>query len=165
VLIFLPSGLLGRPKSRRSERGDAAPLGSRRDTRPLGEQRELEAWREAHRARPRAADEAPAALGRELRFRTRRLPAASPRRSGLFFLGPDHGCRAGPLSVRQRWGALVIAVAIVFGVRLLLNLLVYKKPQSAVGLQAALGASPRFSGIGKLLGRVLLSSRSSCPSC
>ncbi|SEQ07496.1 amino acid/amide ABC transporter membrane protein 2, HAAT family [Faunimonas pinastri] len=50
---------------------------------------------------------------------------------GFFFIGLRSDIAPGGLALTQRWGALVIAVAIVFVGRLLLNLFVYKRRRSA----------------------------------
>jgi branched-chain amino acid transport system permease protein len=130
--------------------------GSATDLGPLGEQREVEAWRSAQRGEPP------------------RVPEARPARSwvaaslldalvagliafllGLFFLGLTTD-GAGPLGVRTRWGTLAVAVAIVVVIRLLLNLLVFKNPRPALGgLKRLAPPAAAVSGVGKALGAVL----------
>jgi branched-chain amino acid transport system permease protein len=135
----------------------AEPLGSAADTRSPGEQRELEAWREAQRGEPPYRPEAkPARSWVASSIIDAAVAGAITAALGLFFLGLTTDVGPGPLSVRQRWGALVIAVAIVFGVRLLLNLLVYKKPQSAVAPRPPAPVSLAPQRHGQASGRRLL---------
>ena len=129
-----------------------SPLGSAADTRAPGEQRELEAWREAQRGEPpNVPEKRPARSWVVASLKDAAVAALITAALGLFFLGLTTDVGPGPLSVRARWGTLAVAVAIVFGVRLLLNVLFFKRPARA-------GAATRFRtprmplGLGKVLG-------------
>ncbi|MDQ3558718.1 MAG: high-affinity branched-chain amino acid ABC transporter permease LivM, partial [Pseudomonadota bacterium] len=136
----------------------AESLGSASDTRSLGEQRELEAMREAQRGEPpRVAQSAQGRSWVAASVKDAAIAGFITAALGLFFLGLTTDGPSGPLGIHTRWGALAIAVAIVFGVRLLLNLFLFKNPNpastafSGIGLPAA-----AISGIGKTLGMALL---------
>jgi branched-chain amino acid transport system permease protein len=132
-----------------------SPLGSAADTRAPAEQRELEAWREAQgglRTHTRAPAGRSWVASSVLDAAVAGLITAG---LGLFFLGLTTDVGPGPLSIRQRWGALAIAVAVVFAIRLLLNLLVYKRPgQASTGPRRTASAAGAFARISKLLGGV-----------
>ncbi len=136
----------------------AESLGSASDTRSLGEQRELEAMREAQRGEPpRVAQSAQGRSWVAASVKDAAIAGFITAALGLFFLGLTTDGPSGPLGIHTRWGALAIAVAIVFGVRLLLNLFLFKNPNpastafSGIGLPAA-----AISGISKTLGMALL---------
>ncbi|HWT30563.1 MAG TPA: DUF3382 domain-containing protein, partial [Propylenella sp.] len=104
-----------------------APQGSAADTRAPGEQRELEAWREANRSEPPYVKEAKPRASFVVESLKDAITAGLITAAlGLFFLGLTTDSRSGPLGVHSRWHVLAVAVAIVFGGRLLLNLLVFK---------------------------------------
>ena len=136
----------------------AEPLGSAADTRAIGEQRELEAWREADSgARRRAPAAQPAKSWVAASIKDAGIAGLLAAALGLFFMGLTTDTGPGPLSIRTRWGALALAVAIVFGVRLLLNLLFFRNPRPPrIGLSHTAGALRAFSLLGKVLGVVLL---------
>jgi branched-chain amino acid transport system permease protein len=76
---------------------------------------------------------------------------------GLFFLGFTTQGGSGGVQVRWRGEVLGIAIAIVFGVRLVLNLLFFKNPnRGAKGPRRALVSPSIVSVVGKVLGVVLL---------
>ncbi len=71
----------------------------------------------------------------------------------FFMIGLKTETSIGGLSIRQRWGAVAITVAIVFIGRLLLNLLVWKrKPTDREPGRAFSSFLPAFSGMGKYFG-------------
>ncbi|MDP2122631.1 MAG: high-affinity branched-chain amino acid ABC transporter permease LivM [Hoeflea sp.] len=75
---------------------------------------------------------------------------------GLFFFGLRTDIGPGGLDLTYRWGLWFIAIAITFGVRLLLNLFVFKaaKPVTS-GIKVTVPAGLK-SVIGRFLGPVLL---------
>ncbi len=135
-----------------------APQGSAADTRAPGEQRELEAWREAQRGEPPRVKEAkPAGSFVASSLKDALIAGLITAGLGLFFLGLTTDGASGPLAVRARWHVLVIAAAIVFGVRLALNLLFFKNPHPVkIGLGSAAPRAETISLIGKTLGIGLL---------
>ncbi len=79
----------------------------------------------------------------------------------LALFGPTIGLKTvtttGGLELAHRWGAVAIAVAVVFAGRLLLNLFVFKTDKPATGLLAALAPRPAaMMAAGRVLGPLLL---------
>ena len=76
---------------------------------------------------------------------------------GFFFLALRTDIATGGLEITLRWGLYFTAIAIVFGVRFALNLLVFNRTPGTPGLfgNAAAGLSERFSGFGGILGKAL----------
>jgi branched-chain amino acid transport system permease protein len=139
----------------------AEPVGSAASTSPLGEQRDVEAWRSAGRGEPPRAP----AVGKQpprswvadavLDAAIAGLITAA---LGLFFIGMNTDGPPGQLRIYQNWGALAVAVAIVGGGRLLLNLLFFKNPNPVVLLPKRAEAAPSnvFATISKAVGVVFL---------
>ncbi len=136
----------------------ASATGSAVDTKAPGAQREAESRRRAARGEPPL------------------IPGEKPRRSwvaaslidaaiaGLiaaalffFFIGLTTDVPSGPLNIRTRWGLYFTIVAIVFGGRLLLNLVFFKNPDPArIGLPKAIIPAQAFSLVTKGLGAAFL---------
>lgn len=76
---------------------------------------------------------------------------------GFFFLGVRSDIAPGGLTLTFRWGLLAIAVAIVFGVRLLLNIFVFRTASPLTQrMGSAISTQGRaFPNLGKWLGRAL----------
>lgn len=76
---------------------------------------------------------------------------------GFFFLALRTDIVPGGLAITTRWGLWFTAIAIVFGVRLLLNLFVFKTDRPVTGMLSGAGAGlgARVPGLGKWLGRAL----------
>ncbi|RST88222.1 high-affinity branched-chain amino acid ABC transporter permease LivM [Aquibium carbonis] len=76
---------------------------------------------------------------------------------GFFFLGVRSDIAPGGLTLTFRWGLLAIAVAIVFGARLLLNIFVFRTARPLTQrMGGAISAQGRaFPNLGKWLGRAL----------
>jgi branched-chain amino acid transport system permease protein len=136
----------------------ATPPGSAADTSPLGEQRDVEGWRGAARGEPPL------------------MPGEKPARSWvansvidaavagliaaalfLFFIGLSTNVPSGPLSIRTHWQIYFTIIAIVFGGRLLLNLLFFKNPDP-IRLRPRGAAVPAeaYSAVTKTLGVAFL---------
>jgi branched-chain amino acid transport system permease protein len=131
-------------------------IGSATDAGALGEQRELEHWRGAQRGEPPHVAEAKARSWLAASVLDAAIAAIITALLGLFFLGLTTDGASGPLGVNTRWGTLAVAVAVVAGVRLLLNLLFYKNPRPVrfgLGGVAAHGAA--FTSVAKVLGALL----------
>ena len=134
------------------------PLGSAADTRAVGEQREVEGWRSAQRGEPPKVKEATPAGSWVVRSLIDAAVAGLITAAlGLFFIGLTTDGPSGPLAIRERWGMLATFVAIVFGVRLALNLLFYKNPSPLrIGRLPAATQSPAFGAVSKAIGAILL---------
>ena len=101
----------------------AVSVGSAAKTSAIGEQRDVEAWREGQRGEPPMVQGKPR-LSWPLRSAIDAAVAGAITFAlGLFFIGLTTDGISGPLLIRSRWPLLLTMVAIVFGVRLLLNLL------------------------------------------
>ena len=137
---------------------NAAPFESASEQSPLGEQRELEAMREAQKGEPPYVREAaPRGSWVAESVKDAAIAGFITAALGLFFLGLTTDLPSGPLGIRARWGALAIAVAIVFGIRLALNLVLFKNPNPATTAFKGIGLpTAAVSGIGKALGVLLL---------
>jgi len=133
-------------------------LGSATSAGPLGEQRELEHWRSAQAGEPPRVAEAKAPRSWVVSsFVDAGVAGVITFMLGLFFIGLTTDGGSGPLGIRERWGMLAVAVAIVAGVRLLLNLLFYKNPRPvSVGWSPSASASNALSAVSKVIGVVLL---------
>jgi branched-chain amino acid transport system permease protein len=133
-------------------------LGSAADTTALGEQREVEAWQSAQRGEPPQVKEKPRFSWPVQSLLDALVAGTITFALGLFFVGLTTDGVSGPLAIRSRWPLLFTLVAIVFAVRLILNLLFFKNPKPlriAVGRRSA-EASNAFSIIGKIIGVALL---------
>src|SRR5687767_3379862 len=135
-----------------------APQGSAADTRAPGEQREVEAWREAQRGEPPYVQERkPAASFVVESLKDAFIAGLITAALGLFFLGWTTDGPSGPLAVHSRWPVLLTAVAIVFAARLVLNVLFFKNPNPVqIGLGKVAPRPEAISLVGKALGIFLL---------
>ena len=95
------------------------------DTSPLGEQRDVEAWRSAAAGEP-PVHPAPRRDNRLVAsLKDAAVVALIAGALGFFFLGLRTEIGVGTLEMRTRWGTLITAILIVFGGRLILNLLFF----------------------------------------
>jgi hypothetical protein len=115
-------------------------IGSATDAGALGEQRELEHWRGAQRGEPPHVAEAKARSWLAASVLDAAIAAIITALLGLFFLGLTTDGASGPLGVNTRWGTLAVAVAVVAGVRIVLNLLSLQESQPVT---FGAGRSPR----------------------
>ena len=74
---------------------------------------------------------------------------------GFFFLAIRSDIAPGGLAISTRWGLWLSSIAIVFVVRLLLNLFVFREGGVSGGAFSRIGGSIAASGIGTILGYVL----------
>ena len=75
---------------------------------------------------------------------------------GFFFFALRTDIATGGLELTYRWGLWLIAIAITFGVRLALNLFVFKAARPVTsGISISLPAG-LVSGVGRVIGPVLL---------
>jgi branched-chain amino acid transport system permease protein len=136
----------------------ATPVDSLADTRALGEQRDVEKWREADRGEPpKVPEREPAGSWVVASIKDALVAGLVAAALGLFFIGLTTDGPSGPLAVRERWGPYAIMVGIVFGARLLLDLVFFKNPRPArVDLRRFAVPSDYVSTASKTLGALFL---------
>jgi branched-chain amino acid transport system permease protein len=133
------------------------PLGSAADTKAVGAQREVEAWRDAQRAeRPRPPIQSARSWQRNSVIDAA-IAGGLAAALGLFFLGLTTDTGPGPLKIGSRWPVLATTVVIVFAGRLALNLLFFKNPAPAkVGVKLPSLPADTASLISKVVGLAFL---------
>ena len=74
---------------------------------------------------------------------------------GFFFLALRTDIAPGGLVMTTRWGLWITSIVIVFAVRLVLNVFVYRTDRPATGAMSQAFSSLAIPGLGKWLGRLL----------
>ena len=133
-----------------------SPLGSAADTRAPGEQREIEAWRDAAKGEPPRKPEPLARSGMGRALKEAGLAALLTGVLGFFFLGLKTEIGPGGLFIITRWEVLLVAVALVFAGRLLLTLFVFKGGRARYKAPRFALSEQTMSGIGKALVPIML---------
>jgi branched-chain amino acid transport system permease protein len=131
--------------------------GSVASTMALGEQRDVEQWRAAAAGEPPAVRRPVIGDTLAASLKDAALVAVLTAALGFFFLGLRTEIGVGTLEMRTRWPFLLVAIAVVFAGRLLLNLFVFKNPYPVGRGVARLAPSTgAVIAAGKVLGPVLL---------
>ncbi|HEX9904570.1 MAG TPA: high-affinity branched-chain amino acid ABC transporter permease LivM [Propylenella sp.] len=133
-------------------------VGSVASTKALGEQRDVEAWRAAAAGEP-PVHAVPKQGGGILMesLKDAALVALITTALGFFFLGLRTELGVGALEMTARWRFLIIAVAIVFAGRLLLNLLIFRSPHPiSLGIGRLAPSIQTLDTLGRIAGPVLL---------
>jgi len=132
--------------------------GSAVDTKAPGAQREAEGRRSAARGEPPLMPgEKPARSWVAASLIDAAVAGLIAAALFFFFIGLTTDVPSGPLNIRERWGLYITLIAIVFGGRLLLNLLFFKNPSPArIGPKQAIIPAQAFSVVTKALGVIFL---------
>ncbi len=132
----------------------ASAPGSAVDTKAPGAQREAEGRRSAARGEPpfKSGDQ-PARSWVAASLFDAAIAGLIAAALFFFFIGLTTDVPSGPLSIRTRWGLYFTIVAIVFGGRLLLNLLFFRNPNPPrIGPQRSFISADAISAVSKALG-------------